>query len=79
MSELVAFSESLRKSRQKNHLTQEQVAELLDVSARWYQEIESGRSAPNFILTCKIVKYFKIDLDACCTEEDHDHYFKIAN
>ena len=35
------FSENLRKERQKSGLTQEKIAEMINISARYYQMLES--------------------------------------
>lgn len=55
------LSEVLRSKRKENRLTQEQAAELLDVSEKWYQRVESGRSKPGFDLICDLAAEFGID------------------
>ena len=54
------FCERLRSERKDRDLTQEQVAELLEISARWYQKVESGQSKPGFDLICDLAAEFKI-------------------
>lgn len=55
------FCERLRTERKDRNLTQEQAAELFDISARWYQKVESGQSKPGFDLICDLAAEFKID------------------
>lgn len=55
------FCKRLRAERKDRNLTQEQAAELLDISARWLQKVESGKSKPGFDLICKLAEEFAID------------------
>ena len=55
------LSELMRMKRREKNLTQEQAAELLDISARWLQKVESGQSKPGFTLICKLAEEFSID------------------
>ena len=59
---LLRCADALYDARMERNLTQEQAAELLDISVRWYQKLESGRSVPNFQLTYKITEKFGINL-----------------
>lgn len=55
------FAYKLREERQKAKLTQEEVAELIDVSARYYQMLESKKpTAVKIDLIEKLAKAFKI-------------------
>ena len=55
------FAQRLREERLKTKLTQEQVAELIDVSARYYQMLESKKSTAVKIDTIeKLAKAFKV-------------------
>lgn len=69
MSDKLKLSDVLRSKRYENKHTQEQAAELLDISTRWLQEIESGRGEPGFKTICKLAKEYKIDF-AEFVEED---------
>lgn len=51
----------MRAKRREKNLTQEQAAELLDISARWYQKIERGQAKPGFDLICDLATEFSID------------------
>ena len=48
--------------RLEHNLTQEKMAEIIDVSVRWYQNIETGKKFPNFKVVCLLVKSFDLDL-----------------
>ena len=64
------FSETLRAKRHENKLTQEKAAELLALSARHYQELESGRSLPSFKTICKMAKEFDIGFAQFAEDEE---------
>ena len=55
------FSREVYYSRILLKLTQEKVAELLGISVRWYQKIESGKVLPSTKLALKIIAFFEID------------------
>ena len=55
------LSELMHTKRLEKNLTQEQAAELLEISARWYQKVESGQSKPGFDLICELAKSFSIN------------------
>ena len=56
------FASYLYKVRTQRDLTQEQMAEILDISSRWYQCLEKGTNSPNFKVVCLFVKNFNFDL-----------------
>ena len=54
------LSKQLRRLRKKHHLTQEQVAEKADLSARHYQQLESSQPhAVRLNTLAKLAKAFK--------------------
>lgn len=55
------LSEIMRSKRIELDLTQEEAAEVLNVTPRWYQKVESGKSKPGFDLLCDLANYFDID------------------
>jgi transcriptional regulator with XRE-family HTH domain len=55
------LADVLRSKRYERKLTQEKAAELLDISTRWYQDIEAGKGEPGFKKVCKLAKEFKLD------------------
>ncbi len=61
MSIISKFSQQIYYSRKAMELTQEQAAEALNISTRWYQDIENGKHLPSAELTLKIVAFFGID------------------
>lgn len=61
MSIKTKFQAKLLSQRKQRHLTQEQAAERLDISVRWYQKIETGHGKPNLELICKIASLLDID------------------
>ncbi len=69
----------MRKKRKEHQLTQEQTAEILNVSCRWYQKIEAGYASPDFSLSCSLSKLFNINFADFCEEEFLHDYTKIAN
>ena len=55
------FSSQVLHARERRRLTQEQAAELFDISRRWYQLIEKGEYLPNTELALTIMAEFEID------------------
>ena len=55
------FSSQVLHARLARKLTQEQAAELLDISIRWYKQIEKGEVLPSASLALKIMAEFEID------------------
>lgn len=77
MSANMQFTSTLLQTRKMQHLTQEQAAERLGVSARWYQKVEKGISKPNFELTCKIAREFGIDMSLFHEEDAKNDSLQI--
>lgn len=63
------LSQLLRDKRYERNITQEQAAELLDVSTRWYQKMESGESLPGFKTVCKMAKELQINFAEFADDE----------
>ena len=59
----ITLGSNLRKLRKKHHMTQEQLAAALDVTAKHIGEIESGKSFISGVLLDQVVKYFSISYD----------------
>ena len=55
------FSMAIFHSRKQKGLTQEQAAEKLGISKRWYQMIEKGEKLPSPSLLLKIIAELEID------------------
>ena len=56
------FSSAVFHSRDNLGFTQQQVAEAVNISVRWYQRIEKGERFPNSIVFLRIVLFLDIDL-----------------
>ncbi len=61
MSIIYRFSTEVQRSRKELGLTQEQAAEALSISVRWFQYIESGERIPGPILILNIIALLGID------------------
>ena len=61
MSVYKNFTDELYYARKKMGLTQEQVAEAVDISVRWYQYVESGERDPGVRLAIRLIAYLEID------------------
>lgn len=70
MDKQTKLSDVLRSKRYENKHTQEKAAEILEISARHLQELESGRSLPGFKTICKIAKEYKIDFAQFAENEE---------
>jgi transcriptional regulator with XRE-family HTH domain len=54
------FGQKLRHLRRQNHLTQEQLAEKIDVSVEFLSKLERGINAPSFETIEKISEALQI-------------------
>lgn len=61
MSIFHRFSKEVYRSRKQLGLTQEQVAEALSISVRWFQYIEAGERIPGPLLILNIIALLGID------------------
>ena len=73
MSIRFEFSGALYRARTKRNLTQEESAEILNISNRWFQKIEKGIAEPKLTLACKIAKEFDINLNEIAGIEKDDN------
>lgn len=58
-----ALSNNIQKYRKQKHLTQEQLAEQLDVSSQAVSKWENGISCPDIALLPALAKIFEISID----------------
>ena len=65
----MSFAENLRQSRNKRNLTQEELAELLDVSRQAVSKWEQGSGYPEIEKLILIAKELEISLDWLFAEE----------
>lgn len=71
MDEQKRFSAMLRAKRREYKLTQEKAAELLDISTRWYNDLENGKGEPGFKTICKMAKVYGIDFAEFAEDEEN--------
>ena len=64
--DLTAFGQAVKKARESKGMSREQLAEILDISARHTQYIETRGQHPSLQIFYEIVKLFDISAD---------HYF----
>lgn len=68
MSLKLTFSQVIGRERVARGWTQAQVAEMISVSLRWYQQLESGRYLPSATVMLRLLALF--ELDAAIFKED---------
>ena len=56
-------SANIKKYRLKSGLTQEEFAEKIDISCRYYQKLESGKYSPSLFTLYKISKNLRVDVN----------------
>lgn len=62
--ELLALREAIRHERKRQHISQEQLAELVDVSPTHIKHIEGGHRLPSVGCLFEIAKILNLSLDA---------------
>lgn len=72
------FALYLYETREEHNLTQEKMAEIIDVSVRWYQNFEKGSKMPNFRVICLLVKSFDLDLRYFLKEVTYNDLLQIT-
>jgi len=60
---MVSFSDRLKGQRKSKGLTQKQIADLLGITERGYQNYEIDKSTPNYEMLLKLADYFEVSLD----------------
>lgn len=58
------FGQAVREARIQSHITQEALAEILNISTTHLKTIESGRRKPSFLLLQKMTNELNLSLDA---------------
>lgn len=59
---LCRVAQNLKAYRKQTQLTQEQLAEKVGFSTRYYQRLESGSQSPNILTLYKVSKFLNIDV-----------------
>ncbi len=63
----------IRESRIKNGMTQRQLADAINVSARTIISIENGQYRPSLMLAYKIAEIFGMSIEElCCLKENKE-------
>lgn len=78
---LIQFGERVKKYRQKKRLTQEALAECMDVSNTYISQIERGIHSPSLPVFVDLCRYLDVDasillkdfLDTECSEEKQSY------
>ena len=70
MSIKSTFAREIYHARSERSLTQEQVADIVSISVRWYQQIEKGLVLPGSIVLLRLMVYFDLDVGIFKNEED---------
>lgn len=60
----MSLNESIRALRRERGMTQEQLAEAMNVSAAAVSKWENGQSVPDILVLTKLADYFEVSLDA---------------
>lgn len=68
----------LEEIRKQNGITQEELAEILEVSRQTIGSLENGRYNPSILLAFKISKYFNMQIEEIFIYEE-DKKWKIKN
>ena len=61
--ELIALREAIRNERKNKRITQEELAEMLEVSPTHVKHIESGHRKPSIEILFELAKILNISLD----------------
>lgn len=64
------FNEKLQSLRKSNRITQEELAEKLEVTRQTISKWECGESTPDFRNLVKISEIFKVSIDCLLKDED---------
>ena len=60
----------LEQIRKEKGITQEELADALEVSRQTVGSLENGRYNPSIILAYKIAKYFNLTIEEICIYEE---------
>lgn len=74
------FSKILRKLRRDKDVTQEQLAEYLNISKQAVSKWETGNSQPDMEMQIKLAKYFDVTIDYLLGRNiKDDEYMELYN
>ncbi|HWR06587.1 helix-turn-helix transcriptional regulator [Sporomusa sp.] len=66
------LSSRLKELRQKHNVSQQELADLLDVTTRAWRFYESGEREPNIARLISLADYFNVSLDYLVGRSDKD-------
>lgn len=66
----MVFGKRLRAQRMKHHLTQQQIADMLDLSLNAYQKYEQSERAPSLETLIKIADILNVPIDFLLGRDD---------
>ena len=62
----------LEEIRKEKGITQEELADALEVSRQTISSLENGRYNPSIILAFKISRYFNLSIEEICIYEEEE-------
>lgn len=57
------FAKALFKARNEKNYTQNEVAEAVSITVRWYQKIEAGTNLPGSLTMLRLILFLNIDVE----------------
>ena len=57
------FASQIYNARTKRSLTQNEVAEAVQISVRWYQELEKGTRLPGAVVMLRLILFFGLNVE----------------
>ena len=73
------LGDNLRRLRQKNELTQKQVADALHLDRSTYAYYESGTTEPSMGTSRKLADLFNVSMDVLCCAEERQPYLRVSD
>lgn len=67
---LADFARAVCEAREAKHWSQEKVAELANISTRWYQQIEKGDVSAGFEICVRVARALELDLNQLLDKKD---------
>ena len=64
-----SFGNALHRARVIKGMTQQQVAEKVDISVQWYQRVEKGKGNACFSTCARLAKMLGVDLNQFLEED----------
>ena len=71
---LEKVSDNIRLARLQKRISQEKLAEMVDISTKYLNMIENRKANPTIVIVVKICKVLNIELSAIWSEQIFDYY-----